>query len=50
MFGKVTCFKRRGKTVAIDGTDVWDSDMIYKEGKTVAIDGTGVWHSDMIYK
>ena len=31
MFGTVTCFIRRGKTVAIDGTDVWDSDMIYKE-------------------
>ena len=26
MFGKVTCFIRRGKTVAIDGRDVLDSD------------------------
>ena len=49
MFGKVTCFIRRGKTVAIDGTGVWDSNMFYTEGKTVAIDGTGVGESYMFY-
>ena len=31
MFGTVTSFIRSGKTVAIDGTDVWDSDMICNE-------------------
>ena len=50
MFGTVTCFIRSGKTVAIDGKDIWVSDMFYTEGKTVAIDGTDVWDNDMIYK
>ena len=33
MFGTVTSFIRIGKTVAIDGTDVWDSYMFYNEGE-----------------
>ena len=43
---------RNGKTVAIDGTNVWDSAVIcfMRRVKTVAIDGTDVWDSDMIYK
>ena len=50
MFGIVTCFIRRVKTVAIDDTGVWESYMFYTEGKTVAIDGTDVWDSYMFYK